>query len=56
MMSALWISWTFGRVLSGGVAGAGSSGTPAIVAVLVAFALVAVAIIVSDYWLNRRRR
>jgi hypothetical protein len=55
-VSALWISWRVGGVLGGGVASAGSPGTSVVVAVLVAFALVAVAIIVADYWFNRRGR
>jgi hypothetical protein len=46
----------FGKFLGGAVASTGQSGTPAVVTVLAAFALAALAIIIVDYWFNRRDR
>ena len=55
-MNIHWMDLRLGRILGGAGVSTGPSGTPAVVAVLVAVALVAVAIIIADYWLHRRDR
>jgi hypothetical protein len=51
-----WMDLRLDRILGGAVASPAPSGTPALVAVLVAFVLVALAIIIADYWFHRRGR
>ena len=55
-MNTHWMDLRLDTTLGGAAASTGQSGTPVVVAVLVAFALVALAIIVADYWFNRRGR
>jgi hypothetical protein len=51
-----WIDLRLERIVGAAAASTGPSGTTAVLVVLVAFALVALAIIVADYWLHRRDR
>lgn len=55
-MNTHWMDLRVDRILGGAVASTAPSGTPALVAVLVVFALVALAIIIADYWFHRRDR